>query len=103
MRSAKLPHALIRRCGLALLCLCAATVCVGQQTQSSTPSLRVLVTDAQQRALPGAVCALLAADDAAKAAATATTDEQGVAVFPAALTPASYTLRVESAGFETFN
>lgn len=65
--------------------------------------MRVLVTDAQQRAVAGAVCSLRPANSNAKVTATASTDEQGVAQFPTALTPGNYTLRVESPGFETFN
>src|SRR3989440_9907634 len=98
------PHLSIRHCcALVLFSVCMAAVCLGQQAPSGPQALRVLVTDTQERPLPGAVCTLLAADADAKAAATATTDEQGVAAFPATLQPAAYTLRVESTGFETFS
>src|SRR5947209_1554126 len=102
--NAKVPHLSIRHCcALVLFSVCMAAVCLGQKAPSGPQSLRVLVTDTQERPLPGAVCTLLAADADAKAAATATTDEQGMAAFPATLQPAAYTLRVESTGFETFS
>jgi hypothetical protein len=70
---------------------------------TSAGSLRVTVTDAQQHPLPGAECVLLdAADETAMkthALATAITDAQGVATFNS-IAPGSYTLRVESKGFE---
>ncbi|HEY5074218.1 MAG TPA: carboxypeptidase regulatory-like domain-containing protein, partial [Pyrinomonadaceae bacterium] len=104
MRRSKAPYTFIRHCyALALLCVCAVGPGYAQQSQSNAPGLRVLVSDTQQRSLAGAVCSLRAAGDNAKVAATATTDEQGIAVFPAALTPGKYTLRVESQGFETLN
>jgi hypothetical protein len=104
MRRSKALHTFIRHCyALALLCVCAVGPGYAQQSQSNAPGLRVLVTDTQQRSLAGAVCSLRAAGDNAKVAATATTDEQGIAAFPAALTPGKYTLRVESQGFETLN
>ncbi len=102
MRRPKSPNTFIWHCcALALLFVCA--VGYAQQPQSSASGLRVLVTDTQRRALPGAVCSLRATSDNAKVAATATTDEQGIAVFPATFTPGNYTLRVESQGFETLN
>jgi hypothetical protein len=104
MRRSKAPYTFIRHCyALALLCVCAVGPGYAQQSQSNAPGLRVLVSDTQQRSLAGAVCSLRAAGDNAKVAATATTDEQGIAAFPAALTPGKYTLRVESQGFETLN
>jgi Carboxypeptidase regulatory-like domain/TonB-dependent Receptor Plug Domain len=102
MRRSKVPYTFIKHCyALALFCVCAVGTCYAQQSGAS--GLRVLVTDTQQRALAGAVCSLRAFSDNAKVAAAATTDEQGVAAFPAALTPGNYTLRVESQGFETLN
>jgi hypothetical protein len=106
MRRSKAPYTFIntfiKHCyALALLCVCA--VGPGHAQQPGAPALRVLVTDTQQRALAGAVCSLRAASNNAKVAATATTDEQGIATFPAALTLGNYTLRVESQGFETLN
>src|SRR5207244_1674782 len=77
-------------------------VASAQQSQSGASGLRVLVTDSQQRTLAGAVCSLWGPGDNAKVAANATTDEQGVAAFPA-LAPGNYKLRVESHGFETHN
>jgi hypothetical protein len=104
MRRSKAPYTFIRHCyALALLCVCAVGPGYAQQSQSNAPGLRVLVSDTQQRSLAGAVCSLRAAGDNAKVAATATADEQGIAAFPAALTPGKYTLRVESQGFETLN
>jgi hypothetical protein len=104
MRSSKGPFSFIWHCGaLAVLCVFAVGPGYAQQSQSGVPGLRVLVTDTQQRALPGAVCSLRTAGDNAKVAATATTDEQGIAVFPATLTVGNYSLRVESQGFETLN
>ena len=104
MRRSKAIYSFIKQCfALALLCACAVGPGYAQQSQSGAPGLRVLVTDTQQRALPGAVCSLRASSNNAKVAATATTDEQGVAAFPAALTAGNYTLRVESQGFETLN
>jgi hypothetical protein len=104
MRRSKAPYTFIRHCyALALLCVCAVGPGYAQQSQSNAPGLRVLVSDTQQRSLAGAVCSLRAAGDNTKVAATATTDEQGIAAFPAALTPGKYTLRVESQGFETLN
>lgn len=104
MRRSKALHTFIRHCyALALLCVCAVGPGYAQQSQGNAPGLRVLVTDTQQRSLAGAVCSLRAAGDNAKVAATATTDEQGIAAFPAALPPGKYVLRVESQGFETLN
>lgn len=80
-------------------------VAFGRATPPSADSLRVTVTDAQQRPLPNAECVLLDAavtdaDVKAHALATTTTDEQGVATFTN-VAPGTYTLRVESKGFET--
>ena len=86
-----------------MVCVCVVSVGSAQQSQTGASSLRVLVTDTQQRALAGAVCSIRPTTDSAKVAATATTDEEGIAVFPATLTSGNYTLRVESQGFETLN
>src|SRR5712692_9839748 len=97
MRRSKAPYNFIKPCfALAVFCVCAVGACYAQQSQSGALGLRVLVTDTQQRALAGAVCSLRAFSDKAKVSATATTDEQGIAVFPATLTSGNYTLRVES-------
>src|SRR5947209_4334198 len=94
------PHVLMTlACLLALLFTCARTN--AQQPEQTPAGLRVTVEDAQQRAVPGATCLLFRGDERAAPAASATTDEQGVATFPATLAPATYTLRVESKGFET--
>ena len=104
MRSSKVPHSFIKDCcTLALLWACAVSNGFAQQAQNGGLGLRVLVTDAQQRAVAGAVCSLSPAGNNAKVAATASTDEQGVGKFSATLVPGNYTLRVESPGFETFS
>src|SRR5205085_2789644 len=74
-----------------------------QQTMPPPAGLRVTVEDAQQRAVPGATCLLFHGRDQATPIASVTTDEQGVATFPATLAPATYTLRVASNGFETLD
>src|SRR5438309_8375300 len=98
------PHSFTRHCWtLAILWACAVSPAFAQQPQNSGSGLRVLVTDAQQRAVAGAVCSLSPPNNNAKAAVTASTDELGVARFPDTLLPGNYKLRVESPGFETFN
>ncbi|PYS41883.1 MAG: hypothetical protein DMF71_10415, partial [Acidobacteria bacterium] len=87
---------------LALICVC-AVVAGAQQSQSGASGLRLLVTDIQQRALAGAFCSLRGPGDNPRVAANATTDEQGIAAFPATLAPGKYKLRVEGHGFETYN
>ncbi|HEV7902277.1 MAG TPA: carboxypeptidase-like regulatory domain-containing protein, partial [Pyrinomonadaceae bacterium] len=91
-----------------LLCVaflvCLTLVALGRATPPAD-SLRVTVTDAQQRPLPRAECVLLdvavtGADVKTHAPATATADEQGVATFTN-VAPGSYTLRVESKGFDS--
>src|SRR6266849_1367328 len=102
MRRSKVPQSFTKHCWtLAILWACVVSNAFAQQPQSF--GLRVLVTDEQQRAVAGAVCSLSPANDNAKVAATVSTDEQGIAAFPATLTPGHYTLRVESQGFETLN
>jgi len=64
-------------------------------------SLRVTVTDAQQRSLKGAICSLARASEPAAVVATSTSDEQGVVTFKSSA-PGRYVLSVESQGFETF-
>ena len=71
-----------------------------QQVSSNRTALRVTVTYAEQRVLPGATCQLL--NSISAVAAMATTNERGVAEFAATIPAATYTLRVESQGFETF-
>ena len=101
----KAPYSsFIKHCyALAVLCVCAVGVCNAQQSLTGASGLRVLVTDSQQRALAGAACSLRSSSDNATVAASATSDEQGIAAFPANLKPGNYTLSVESQGFETFN
>jgi TonB-dependent Receptor Plug Domain/Carboxypeptidase regulatory-like domain len=103
MRRSKAPLTFIWLCCALALSVCAVVSCYAQQAQSSASGLRVLVTDTQQHAVAGADCSLRGPDDNAKLAATVTADEQGIAAFPATLTPGTYTLRVESQGFETLN
>src|ERR1700682_3714465 len=104
MRRSMFPHSFTRNsCTLALWWACALSTVFAQPSQNAGLGVRVLVTDEQQRAVAGAVCSLRPANNNAKVAATASTDEQGVAKFPTPLTPGNYTLRVESPGFETFN
>jgi hypothetical protein len=103
MVTSKAPYSFVRLCSaVALVCICVVGHDYAQESRGDAPSLRVLVTDTQQRALAGAVCSLLVAGAKTNVAATATTDEQGIATFPATLPSGTYTLRVESPGFETF-
>src|SRR6266478_6475987 len=102
MRSSKAPILFIRHCYVvALLFACAVGPCFAQQAQNGGTSLSVLVTDAQQRAVAGAVCSLSLSVSNSTVDATASTDEQGIAKFPATVLPGKYNLRVESPGFET--
>jgi hypothetical protein len=104
MRRSKAPNSFIKHCcALALLCACVVGSAFGQQSQNSGAGLRVLVADSQQRPVGGALCSLIPANNNALAAASASTDERGVAKFPATLIPGNYTLRIESPGFETIN
>jgi hypothetical protein len=97
------PSRFIKHCSvLALFCVFVAGDGLAQPRAASA-GLRVLVTDAQQRGVAGAVCTLSPANNNAKASIIASTDELGVAKFPDTLIPGNYTLRVESPGFETFN
>src|SRR5438034_3283828 len=104
MRRSKASFTFISHCyALALLCVWAVGPSYAQQSQTGAPGLRVSVTDVQRHALAGAVCSLQASSDNAKIAATATTNEQGIAVFPTTITSGNFTLRVESQGFEALN
>src|SRR6266436_6298904 len=97
------PSRFIKHCSVLAL-FCVFVVGGGfAQPRAGSAGLRVLVTDAQQREVAGAVCSLSPANNNAKASITASTDELGVAKFPDTLIPGNYTLRVESPGFETFN
>ena len=97
------PSRFINYCSvLALFCV----FVVGDgfaQPQRRSAGLRVVVTDAQQHAVAGVVCSLSPANNSATIAATASTDELGVAKFPDTVIPGNYTLRVESPGFDPFN
>src|SRR6266404_4806075 len=97
------PSRFIKHCSVLAL-FCVFVVGGGfAQRRAGSAGLRVLVTDAQQREVAGAVCSLSPANNNAKASITASTDELGVAKFPDTVIPGNYTLRVESPGFETFN
>src|SRR6266481_4400925 len=97
------PSRFIKYCPvLALFCLSVVGGGFAQPRKESA-GLRVLVADSQQRPVAGAVCSLIPTNNNANVTATASTDERGVAQFPATLTPGNYMLRVESPGFETFN
>jgi carboxypeptidase family protein/TonB-dependent receptor-like protein len=82
---------------LTLVALAAGTL-PAQARQA--PALRVRAVDAQQLAVPGATCSLIAASGA-PAAVPAITDEQGTAVFDR-LPAGTYTLRVDLDGFSSF-
>ncbi len=86
---------------IALLCIGVVSQGYAQQSQSDLPGLTLLVTDSQQRVMAGAVCSLRIAGEKTRDAATATTDEQGVATF-SGLPSGTYELRVEMPGFEPF-
>src|SRR6266404_4113730 len=104
MQRSKTPYSLAKHCfTLAVFLVCAFSTVLAQQSQNDGLGVRVSVTDAQQRPIAGAVCSLWPANNNAKVAATASTDERGIAKFPATLIPGNYKLRVESPGFETFN
>src|SRR5258706_3271575 len=97
------PSRFIKHCSVLAL-FCVFVVGGGfAQPRAASAGLRVLVTDAQQRGVSGAVCSLSPANNNANASITASTDDLGVAKFPDTLIPGNYTLRVESPGFETFN
>jgi hypothetical protein len=95
MRSSNSPIALLPLA--VVLCLLAVVPCFGQAT--SAAALRVAVTDSNQRPVPGATCSLLRDAADKQPVATATTDGQGVALFPT-VAPGPYTLRVEGDGFD---
>jgi hypothetical protein len=62
--------------------------------------LRVTVVDAQKHLLSGVSCTLLRSTEPTAVVATATSDDQGVAIFPST-PPGSYVLRVAGKGFAT--
>jgi hypothetical protein len=97
MRSSNSPIVVL--CLFAALCLFAVIPCSGQT--ASAAALRVTVTDANQRPVRDAVCSLLRDANDKQPVATATTDEQGVALF-STVAPGPYTLRVEREGFDPF-
>jgi len=91
--------------GTALLCfiglaLDGSAAQVDPAAPTPAGSLRVIVTDAQQHSLRGALCSLLRENESRTIVATASTDDHGVAVF-VSIRPGSYVLRVASKGFET--
>src|SRR6266446_3476136 len=104
MPRSQVPHSFTKHCWtLAILWVCLVSTAFAQQPQNGGFGLRVLVTDAQQHAVAGAVCSLSPVNNDAKVAATASTDEEGVAKFPATLLSGKYKLRVQSPGFEIFH
>jgi hypothetical protein len=66
------------------------------QAVDADASVRVHVSDAQRQPVPGATCSITVATSVP---VTSTTDEQGLAVFPA-LRTGTYVVRVEMPGFE---
>src|ERR1051326_2449556 len=98
MRSSNSPIALLPLA--VVLCLLAVVPCFGQAT--SAAALRVAGTDSNQHPVPGALCSLLRDATDKQPVATATTDGQGVALFPS-VAPGPYTLRVEGDGFDPFD
>ena len=98
MRSSKSLKTFIKGWALAMVW---AGVFSAVDAQQAT-GFKVSVTDSQQRPIAGAVCTLRTTNDSAKVTATAITDEQGVAKFPAELMAGKYLLRVKSSGFEIF-
>src|ERR1700687_3508582 len=94
------PAIIKRNCVLLVLCLLSiASSSHGQQLHSNgSTSLRVIVTDAEQHSVTGAACSLFRPGVPPAVAASATTDEQGMAVFQK-ITSGVYTLRVQSKGF----
>jgi hypothetical protein len=94
----KLRLLTIQLCAIAALSMCAVASFAQQPPATKPDALRVTVTDAQQKPLPGAVCSLRRTDDETQIIATAMTDAQGVAAFPS-VAPGAYTLHVEREGF----
>nr|MDQ3819813.1 carboxypeptidase regulatory-like domain-containing protein [Acidobacteriota bacterium] len=82
-----------------LAVLFVSTPVCAQQTSQNRTALRVTVTDAEHRTLPGASVQLFSSAPAP--VATAVTDERGLAEFAGKIPAATYRLRVESKGFET--
>src|SRR5437764_3201217 len=102
MRSFRLSSPLVRwLSALSIFFVCAVVAPCSAQEPSTTTSLhlRVVVTDSQQRPLPGALCSLSHTNEPT-IVTTATTDEQGAATFNS-LSPGGYTLRIEKKDFES--
>ncbi|MDQ3821434.1 MAG: carboxypeptidase-like regulatory domain-containing protein, partial [Acidobacteriota bacterium] len=74
-----------------LAVLFVSTPICAQQTSQNPTALRVTVTDAEQRALPGASVQLF--NSAPAPVATAVTNERGVAEFQEKIPAATYRLR----------
>src|SRR4051794_17629805 len=83
-----------------LLLVCAGVAPARAQQDAARPALRLSVTDAQQLAIPGATCTLIAAG--APSGDTVVADEHGSCAF-AAVQPGIYVVRVELDGFEPFS
>src|SRR4249920_3729231 len=90
------PH-LWRYC-FAVVCLSFTVVVCNAQT-SQVGALHVTVKDAQDHAVPGAVCAISPTKSRKTPAITATSNEEGIATFANVL-PGTYTLHVSREGFE---
>ncbi len=85
------------RAGNLFLLMGALAVPVCAQQTPSLPSVRVVVTDAQKLAIPGATCTLIAAGSPNGDAVVA--NEHGACVF-ATVQPGTYVVRVELDGFD---
>lgn len=72
----------------------------GQQEVTKAGGLRVSVLDSTGQGVAGAFCSVFRAGNEDIVVASATSDETGIATFSTGLTPATYTLRVESKGFD---
>src|SRR6266852_4341177 len=70
------------------------------QQVARLPSVHVTITDAQQLAIPGATCTLIAAGS--PTGGTVVSDEHGACDF-GAVRPGTYVVRVELDGFEPFS
>jgi TonB dependent receptor/Carboxypeptidase regulatory-like domain len=85
------------RAGTLFLLMGALAVPVCAQQTPSLPSVRVVVTDAQKLAIPGATCTLIAAGSPNGDAVVA--NEHGACVF-VTVQPGTYVVRVELDGFD---
>jgi len=77
-----------------------AVAITSQQITPKAGTLKLIVRDEQGRGLPGADCLLFRPPELKTPLLSTIADAQGVALFPATITPGTYILRVESKGFE---